>query len=246
VSAPATVTDAWGLARRRLYLCTPDRADLDVFVGRCIAGGVDIVQLREKQLDDSALVRRATLMQRVCASEGVPFVLNDRPDLAAAMGADGVHVGQDDVPAAEARLTMGPGAIVGLSTHASDELAAALGDVPGRAPAPVDYLSAGPVVATPTKPGRPGTGRGYLTEATGRSPLPVWVTGGVTPDSVAGLVGAGARHFVVVRWLVEADDPERAARELRTSIESSLAKLTDRPTDRPTTATGPGSEPHPP
>ena len=159
MSAPATVTDAWELARRRLYLCTPDRADLDVFVGRCIAGGVDIVQLREKQLDDSALVRRATLMQRVCASEGVPFVLNDRPDLAAAMGADGVHVGQDDVPAAEARLTMGPGAIVGLSTHASDELAAALGDVPGRAPAPVDYLSAGPVVATPTKPGRPGTSR---------------------------------------------------------------------------------------
>ena len=100
--------DRWRLAGRRLYLCTPDRPDLEHFVGRCIAGGVDVVQLREKHLGDADLAARAALVQRVCTSEGVPFVLNDRPDLAADMGADGVHVGQDDASAASARAVVGP------------------------------------------------------------------------------------------------------------------------------------------
>lgn len=216
----------WRLDRRRLYLCTPDRPDLDRFVGRCIAGGVDVVQLRDKGLDDAALVRRAAVVQRVCGDAGVPFVLNDRPDLAAAMGADGVHVGQDDPAAGAARAVVGPGAIVGLSTHTTADLTEALGDGRDGRRAPVDYLSAGPVVPTPTKPGRPGTGVGYVTEAVERSPWPVWVTGGVDPERVPGLVAAGARHFVVVRWLTGADDPERSARSLRRAIDSSLA---DRP-----------------
>ncbi len=229
--------DRWDLAGRRLYLCTPDRPDLEAFVGRCIDGGVDVVQLREKLLDDSALLERASVVRRVCGSAGVPFVLNDRPDLAAAAGADGVHVGQDDVSAAAARAVVGPGGIVGLSTHASAELDAAVGGrgggtggptvagVASAKTAPVDYLSAGPVVPTPTKPGRPGTGTTYLAEAVARSPWPVWVTGGVDPDSVGGLVRAGARHFVVVRWLVGADDPERAARSLRSAIDGALASV---------------------
>ena len=225
-----TGTDHWGLASRHLYLCTPDRDDLETFVGHCISGGVDVVQLREKHLDEAALVRRAVVVQRVCAAEGVPFVLNDRPDLAAEVGADGVHVGQDDESAVAARAVVGDHAIVGLSTHASGELDVAIGhvsddapmDCPIGTPAPVDYLSAGPVVPTPTKPGRPGTGTGYLTEATMRSPWTVWVTGGVRPDSVGRLVDAGARHFVVVRWLVDADDPAGAARELRTAIDRAL------------------------
>jgi thiamine-phosphate pyrophosphorylase len=225
VTTPGGATERWDLTGRRLYLCTPDRPDLELFVGRCIAGGVDIVQLREKQLDDAPLAGRAALVQRVCAAEGVPFVLNDRPDLAASLGADGVHVGQDDVPARTARAVMGPDAIVGLSTHAPGELAAAVGQAPETEPEPVDYLSAGPVVATPTKPGRPGTGTAYLTEATARSPWPVWVTGGVDPDSVGGLVDAGARHFVVVRWLVGSDEPERAARTLRSAIDRSIAAV---------------------
>jgi thiamine-phosphate pyrophosphorylase len=218
--SPTPAGDRWDLAHRRLYLCTPDRPDLETFVGRCIEGGVDVVQLRDKQLDDAALVVRAGLVQRVCTAAGVPFVLNDRPDLAAAVGADGVHVGQDDVPAAEARQMVGDDTLIGLSTHATVELATALGEgVPAGGPAPVDYLSAGPVVATPTKPGRPGTGTGYLSEAVRRSPWPVWVTGGVDPDSVGDLVHAGARHFVVVRWLVGADDPGAAARALRRRID---------------------------
>ena len=202
-------------------------------MGRCIAGGVDIVQLREKHLDDTHLIARAALVQRVCTAEGVPFVLNDRPDLAAAMGADGVHVGQDDMSATSARAMVGNDTILGLSTHTLSELAAAtaptipsgLTGAAGRAP--VDYLSAGPVVATPTKPGRPGTGPGYVIRAVQTSPWPVWVTGGVDPDSVGELVATGARHFVVVRWLVDADDPERAARQLRARIDGLLTERND-------------------
>ena len=212
----------WGLARRRLYLCTPDRPDLESFVGRCIEGGVDIVQLRDKHLDDTTLVDRAVLVQRVCATAGVPFVLNDRPDLAADMGADGVHVGQDDLSAIAARAIVGDHALVGLSTHAPAELATAVGVEGTQEPAPVDYLSAGPVVATPTKPGRPGTGPAYVELAVRESPWTVWVTGGVDPDTVDGLVASGARHFVVVRWLVAAKDPKGAARTLRRRIDDLL------------------------
>jgi thiamine-phosphate pyrophosphorylase len=214
--------DRWNLDRRRLYLCTPDRPDLEAFIGRCIDGGVDVVQLREKHLDDSALVARAVLARRVCAAAGVPFVLNDRPDLAAAMGADGVHVGQDDLSATDARSIVGGQVLVGLSTHADRELTTAIGSESPTGPLPVDYLSAGPVVATPTKPGHPGTGPEYVARAVSQSPWPVWVTGGVDPDTVGDLVATGARHFVVVRWLVGADDPEGAARRLRQRIDDLL------------------------
>ncbi len=189
---------------------------------------MDVVQLRDKHLPDAALVARAELLRRVCADLGVPFILNDRPDLAAEVGADGVHVGQDDVTAVAARALVGRDSIVGLSTHAPDELGRALGDAgadPPVAPAPVDYLSAGPIVPTPTKPGRPGTGPGYIGLATARSPLPVWVTGGVTPDRVDALVGIGARHFVAVRWLTTADDPGSAARSLRDRIDRALDRV---------------------
>jgi len=203
------------LAGHRLYLCTPDRPDLEVFVDRCIRGGVDVVQLRDKHLDARPLLDRARAVRRVCADHGVPFVLNDRPDLALEAGADGVHVGQDDAPPALARRILGPTAIVGLSTHSP-------ADLDGALDAPVDYLSAGPVVPTPTKPGRPGTGTDYAALATARSPRPVFVTGGVTPDTVPALAAAGIRHFVVVRWLTDADDPEAAARSLRRAIDHAL------------------------
>jgi len=199
------------LEGRRLYLCTPDRLDLQDFLRACISGGVDLVQLREKELDDRRLLRRAELAAEVCRESGVPFIVNDRPDLALACGADGVHVGQDDLPPSLARRVLGEQAIVGLSTHAADELAAAGGE-------PVDYVSVGPVVATPTKPGRPGTGLDYVRFAASRTSLPFFVTGGVRPETVADLAAAGARRFVVVRYLTEAADPQAAARELTEAI----------------------------
>jgi thiamine-phosphate pyrophosphorylase len=216
---------AWALEGRRLYLCSPDRPDLEDFVDACIRGGVDIVQLREKNLPDGQLITRAAVAQQVCAHHHVPFILNDRPDLAAAMGADGVHVGQQDTDPFAARRLMGDNALVGLSTHAPEELDMALGTGDPASPAgaaPLDYISAGPVTATPTKPGRPGTGLGYVGEAARRSPWPVWVTGGVDPTAVVDMAAAGARHFVVVRWLTEAADPRAHALMLREAIDAAL------------------------
>jgi thiamine-phosphate pyrophosphorylase len=209
------VTAGTLLGDRRLYLCTADRPDLESFLAACIGGGVDIVQLRDKELDARPLLARASLARRVCHDHGVPFVLNDRPDLALDAEADGVHVGQDDAPPALARRLVGPDAIVGFSTHAPIELDAAAGE-------PADYLSAGPVSATPTKPGRPATGLDYLTYAAAHATKPWFVTGGVTPDTVPAMVTAGARRFVVVRWLTEAADPGANARLLRDAIDLAL------------------------
>jgi thiamine-phosphate pyrophosphorylase len=207
-----TVAVSLRLAGRRLYLCTGDRPDLAAFLTACIGGGVDVVQLRDKQLDALPLLRRAEMAVVVCRDHGVPFILNDRPDLALACGADGVHVGQDDAPPWLARQILGPDAIVGRSTHAPGELKKAAGE-------PVDYLSAGPVNPTPTKPGRPGTGLGYLTEAARVATVPWFVTGGVRPATVGPMVAAGARRFVVVRYLTESADPEGGARRLAQAID---------------------------
>jgi thiamine-phosphate pyrophosphorylase len=208
------VTPGRDLSARRLYLCTPDRPDLADFVTACVEGGVDVVQLREKHLEARPLLARAEVVAAICRTHGVPFVLNDRPDLARALGADGVHVGQDDVPAQVARDIVGPDAIVGLSTHGEADLQGAAGE-------DVDYISAGPVEPTPTKPGRPGTGLAYVTLATARSSVPVFVTGGVTPERIPALAAAGVRHFVVVRYLTEAPDAREAARALRAAIDLS-------------------------
>ena len=204
------------LAGRRLYLCTPDRPDLDRFLAACITGGVDIVQLRDKRLDARPLLARAAVARRVCHHHGVPFILNDRPDLAVECEADGVHVGQDDAPPGLARRLLGDDAIVGLSTHAPAQLAASRDE-------PVDYVSAGPIVETPTKPGRPGVGIDYVRHAAADAGRPFYVTGGITPHNVGDVIAAGARHVVVVRWLTEASDPGEAARALRTALDSALA-----------------------
>ncbi len=168
------------IAECHLYLCTPDRPDLEKFVASCITGGVDVVQLREKHLAAKPLAERARLLRAICREHGVPFILNDRPDLALEVEADGVHVGQDDAPVALARRILGPDAIIGLSTHGATDLA----EVVGPSGPDVSYISAGPVEATPTKPGRPGTGLGYLQMATEQSSVPVFVTGGVTPEKI--------------------------------------------------------------
>jgi len=210
-----------------LYLCTPDRPDLATFVAACIAGGVDIVQLRDKHLEARPLLERAAVVRAVCADAGVPFILNDRPDLALEAGADGVHVGQDDAPVALARRILGADAIIGLSTHGPADLAAAMAMAIGSGPGGLSYISAGPVEPTPTKPGRPGTGLDYLTQATATAmaatAMPVFVTGGVTPEKIPLLAGAGARHFVVVRYLTESADPRASARALRDAIDEAIA-----------------------
>jgi thiamine-phosphate pyrophosphorylase len=204
------------LQRARLYLCTADRPDLAEFVTAVCRAGVDIVQLRDKELPDRALLERAAIAREAAQAAGALFVLNDRPDLAVACAADGVHVGQDDVPAAVARQIVGPHALVGLSTHAPEELAASAAE-------PVDYVSAGPVEPTPTKPGRPGTGLDYIRLAAERSRHPFFVTGGVSPATLPAVAAAGATRFVVVRALTEAADPAAVAAELRRLLDTTPA-----------------------
>ena len=215
-----TSSPAGDLTGRRLYLCTPDRPDLEDFLHAAMSGGVDVVQLRDKHLEAGPLVDRATLGARCCADHGVPFIVNDRPDVALASGATGVHVGQDDIAPEVARRILGPAAIVGLSTHSPAELDAS------RA-APVDYVSAGPVEATPTKPGRPGTGSGYAGYATVHAGRPVFVTGGVRPETVGSLAHAGARRFVVVRYLTESTDVAADARRLAAAIDTAVDAALD-------------------
>jgi thiamine-phosphate pyrophosphorylase len=204
------------LAARRLYLCVGVRDDIATFLPAVLRGGVDVVQLREKELGSAEQLAAARFMAPICREFGVPFVMNDSPGFAANANADGVHVGQDDVSVAHCREILGNDAIVGLSTHSSEEFSDAL-------PQDATYFSAGPIEPTPTKLGRPGTGLAYAVESQARSPKPVFVTGGVNEHNVAGLVAAGLRHFVVVRALTEAPDPEAAARRLRLALDDALA-----------------------
>ena len=169
-----------------------------------VRGGVDLVQLRDKTLDDEGLVAAARAFREL----GVPFILNDRPDLVEACGADGVHVGQDDASPAQARAIVGPDRIVGRSTHAPDQADAAEADPD------VDYLAVGPVHATPTKPGRPAAGLDYVEYAARTVTKPWFAIGGIDAANLATVVERGARRIVVVRAITEADDPEAAARGL--------------------------------
>jgi thiamine-phosphate pyrophosphorylase len=204
------------LAARRLYLCVGVRDDMAEFLAAVLRGGVDVVQLREKELGTEERLAMARVMAPLCRHFSVPFVMNDSPELALAANADGVHVGQDDVSVAYCRDVLGKEAIVGLSTHAREEFDRALTQA-------ATYYSAGPIEPTPTKLGRPGTGLAYAVECQTRSPKPVFVTGGVNEHNVAGLVAAGLRRFVVVRALTEAPDPEAAARRIRVALDEALA-----------------------
>jgi thiamine-phosphate pyrophosphorylase len=211
------------LDQRHLYLCVGHRDDLASFLPAVLRGGVDVVQLREKDLDDQIRISDATLMVPICRDFGVPFIMNDSPELAREVGADGVHVGQEDVSVSHCRELLGPEAIVGLSTHSSIEFDEALNQS-------ATYFSAGPIIATPTKPGRAGTGVNYAVTSQARSDRPVFVTGGVNVENVAGLVVAGLRHFVVVRALTESNDPEQAARRIRDELDAALSAVPVEPT----------------
>ena len=211
------------LAARNLYLCVGVREDMSTFLPQVLRGGVDVVQLREKDLDDDARIDAARLMVPICRDFAVPFVMNDSPELASRVNADGVHVGQEDVSVSRCRELMGEEAIVGLSTHTNAEFDEALAQ-------PATYFSAGPIVATPTKPGRDGTGVAYAQTCERRSDRPVFVTGGVTSANVADLVHLGLRRFVVVRFLTQSPDPERSASDLREALDAALSAMTVEPT----------------
>ena len=194
----------------RLYFVA-DRGGMAHALDGALAGGADLFQLRDKDASDDELLAAAESARERCHAAGALFVLNDRPDLAAACGADGVHVGQDDAPVQRARKLVGDDAIVGLSTHSMQQAQAG-----GRSGA--DYIAVGPVHATPTKQGRPAIGVGPLSYAASHVDIPWFAIGGIDPTTVGPVVKAGARRIVVVRALAEAPDPEATARALRAAV----------------------------
>jgi thiamine-phosphate pyrophosphorylase len=202
------------LAQARLYLVT-DGGMEDGALDAALAGGVDMVQLRDAALDDDALLERAAAWRALCDSRGALLWVNDRPDLALRAGADGVHVGQDDMSVAAAREAGGPELLVGLSTHDPQQLEAGI-------QAGADQLSVGPVWETPTKPGRPATGLDYVRAAAAlRPPQPWFAIGGIDGGNVDDVAAAGAERVVVSRAIREAAEPGAAAAFLRAGLEEA-------------------------
>jgi thiamine-phosphate pyrophosphorylase len=198
------------LRRARLYLVVDAAAEH--VLPAALRGGVDMVQLRDKELDDGSLLRAAERFRAACDEHRALFWVNDRPDLALAADADGVHVGQDDAPPAEVRELVEERLLIGLSTHSPDQFDAALGSE-------ADQLSVGPIWETPTKEGRPGTGLDYVRYAAERGgDTPWFAIGGIDERNVGEVVRAGARRVVVVRAIRDAADPEAAARRLRDAL----------------------------
>jgi thiamine-phosphate pyrophosphorylase len=199
------------LRTARLYFvceARPAGADPETLLHAALGGGVDIVQLREKELGREEIERSAQTFRRLCDTYSALFIVNDDPYLAQSCDADGVHVGQDDASAAEVREILGPEAIVGLSTHSEEQLAASAGQ-------PVDYVSVGPVWETPTKAGRPGVGLGLVEHAAANAPHPFFAIGGIDAANAGEVVAAGARRLGVVRAIRDAGDPGAAAEALR-------------------------------
>ena len=180
----------------------------EALLDAALRGGVDVVQLRDKELSDDALVTAAAPFRRACDRHGALFVLNDRPDLVDACGADGVHVGQDDTPVAEARALVGPERLVGLSTHSREEMEAA---------EHVDYLGVGTIFATPTK-AEDAVGLELVRVAAEAARVPWFAIGGIDLSNVHLLAAAGAHGVAVVRAIRDAEDPQAAARDLRAAL----------------------------
>jgi|SRR5947209_7050378 thiamine-phosphate pyrophosphorylase len=200
------------LEQARLYLvleARPRGEDPSALLDAALRGGVDVVQLRDKDMPDDALVRAADPFRRACGAHGALFVLNDRPDLVDACGADGVHVGQSDTSVAEARTAVGPDRVVGLSIETEAQLDAIAG---------ADYLGVGAVFATPTKAESVAGGLELVRATAARVSIPWFAIGGIELANVAEVVAAGAPGVAVVRAIRDADDPEAAARALRAAL----------------------------
>lgn len=197
------------LARARLYVVTgarESRGDLPEFLDAILSAGVDIIQLREKDAEAGDVLRWGQTFKEIAAKHDALFIVNDRPDVAAVLEADGVHVGQNDLRAEVARRFVGRDRLIGLSTHDPEQLDTASPDA--------DYVCVGPVHETPTKEGRPGTGLEYVRFAAEREARPWFAIGGINEETLPEVVEAGAKRVVVVRAVTEADNPAEAVRRL--------------------------------
>ena len=179
-----------------------------------LRGGVDVLQLRDYSLKDSELLAAALKLRKLTREFGSLFIVNNRPDVAVLSGADGVHVGQDDLSVAHAREIMGEGKIIGVSTHAPEQARKAFADG-------ADYIGVGPVFATPTKAGRQSVTVEYVRQVAEMKPLiPFFAIGGIDLANVGQVLKNGAQRIAVVRAITEASDPQKAAADLRKSFEN--------------------------
>jgi len=195
------------LAASRLYVVTGARPNLGEFLDAILGAGVDIVQLREKEAEAGDLLRWGETFRDAADRHGALFIVNDRPDVAFALEADGVHLGQNDLPPRVARDILGDGGIIGLSTHSAEQWDAAAPEA--------DYLCMGPVWETPTKPGRPAAGLDAVRHAAASGEERPWFAiGGITEENLPEVVDAGATRIVVVRAVTETADPAASVRAL--------------------------------
>ena len=203
----------------RLYVllsasqCT---AALDWTIAEAAAGGAHIVQLREKNLSDRELLERALQVRRWTRQAGVLFIVNDRPDIARLVEADGVHLGQDDLPVKEARRILGPDALIGVSTHNIQQVRQAVLDG-------ASYLGVGPAFPSGTKSFADFPGPEFIRQAVDETSLPAFVLGGVNSDTIAAAVAAGARRVAVSQAIARADDPRAAAGTLLAALPTEVS-----------------------
>jgi thiamine-phosphate pyrophosphorylase len=198
------------LADARLYVLltrSQCQAALDWTIQECAAGGVRIVQLREKELSDRELLERARQVRRWTRQAGVLFIMNDRPDIARLAEADGVHVGQDELSVRDVRRIVGPDALVGVSTHNLDQLRQAILDG-------ASYVGVGPTFPSGTKNFESLAGLDFVRQAAAETSLPAFVIGGITPQTIAQTVAAGARRVAVSQAICQADEPRAVAADL--------------------------------
>ncbi|UYQ61643.1 thiamine phosphate synthase [Streptomyces peucetius] len=208
------------LSDARLYLCTDARkrqGDLPEFLDAVLTSGVDIVQLREKGMEAGEELEHLQVFADACRRHGKLLAVNDRADVAHAIGAGVLHLGQGDLPVPAARAILGDGVLIGRSTHSESEAAAASVE-PG-----VDYYCTGPCWPTPTKPGRHAPGLGLVRYAAGLGAERPWFAiGGIDAGNLDEVLDAGARRVVVVRAITEADDPASASAGLAKRIRGRL------------------------
>ncbi|WP_328998810.1 thiamine phosphate synthase [Kribbella sp. NBC_00709] len=195
----------------RLYLCTDARdkqGDLEQFLDAALAGGVDIVQLRQKEMEAADELAALEVFADACKRHGKLLAVNDRADIAFAAGADVLHLGQRDLPVHAARAITGPGPIIGRSTHTFSQVNAAVTEQGS------DYFCVGPTWETPTKPGRQAAGLELVSYAATRPQSKPWFAiGGIDLERLDDVLEAGATRVVVVRAITAADDPGAAAAE---------------------------------
>ncbi|MEU6758743.1 thiamine phosphate synthase [Streptomyces sp. NPDC046685] len=208
------------LSDARLYLCTDARkrqGDLPQFLDAVLAGGVDIVQLRDKGMEAGEELEHLQVFAEAARRHGKLLAVNDRADVAHAIGSDVLHLGQGDIPVPAARAILGEQVLIGRSCHAESEVDAAVAE-PG-----VDYFCTGPCWPTPTKPGRHAPGLGLVRYAASlEQDRPWFAIGGIDSSNLDEVLDAGATRVVVVRALTEALDPGAAAAELAKRIRARL------------------------